>query len=38
MMAEAALGGACKVRSAEVRIYQVPETLPEEILSQMGTV
>jgi len=37
-MAEAIAEGAREVEGAEVRIYQVPETLPKEVLEKMGAV
>lgn len=37
-MAEAIAEGAREVEGAEVQIYQVPETLPDEILEKMGAV
>ncbi|MBB5021743.1 NAD(P)H:quinone oxidoreductase [Desulfurispira natronophila] len=37
-MAEAAAEGARKVYSAEVRLRQVPETLPDEVIEKMGAV
>jgi NAD(P)H dehydrogenase (quinone) len=35
-MAEAAAEGAKEVKNAEVKIFRVPETLPDEILKKMG--
>ncbi len=35
-MAEAVAAGAREVEGAEVGIYQVPETLPQEVLEKMG--
>jgi len=35
-MAEAVAEGAREVEGAEVGIYQVPETLPEEVIAKMG--
>ena len=35
-MAEAVAAGAREVEGAEVGIYQVPETLPDEVLEKMG--
>ncbi len=37
-MAEAVAAGAREVEGAEVEIYQVPETLPEEVLVKMGAI
>lgn len=37
-MAEAIAAGAREVEGAEVGIYQVPETLPEEVLEKMGAI
>lgn len=37
-MAEAIAEGAREVEGAEVKIYQVPETLPKEVLEKMGPV
>ena len=37
-MAEAVAAGAREVEGAEVRIYQVPETLPYEVIEKMGAV
>jgi len=37
-MAEAVAAGAREVEGAEVRIYQVPETLPLEVIEKMGAV
>ena len=37
-MAEAVAAGAREVEGAEVRIYQVPETLPHEVIEKMGAV
>lgn len=37
-MAEAIAEGAREVEGAEVQIYQVPETLPDEVLEKMGAV
>lgn len=37
-MAEAVAAGAREVEGAEVGIYQVPETLPEEVLEKMGAI
>jgi NAD(P)H dehydrogenase (quinone) len=37
-MAEAVAAGAREVEGAEVKIYQVPETLPEEVLMKMGAI
>jgi NAD(P)H dehydrogenase (quinone) len=37
-MAEAVAAGAREVEGAEVRIYQVPETLSQEVLEKMGAV
>jgi len=37
-MAEAVVAGAREVEGAEVKIYQVPETLPEEVLVKMGAI
>ncbi|AKB73999.1 Flavoprotein wrbA [Methanosarcina lacustris Z-7289] len=37
-MAESVAAGAREVEGAEVGIYQVPETLPEEILEKMGAI
>lgn len=37
-MAEAVAAGAREVEGAEVKIYQVPETLPEEVLVKMGAI
>jgi NAD(P)H dehydrogenase (quinone) len=37
-MAEAAAEGAREVEGAEVEIYQVPETLPYEVLEKMGAI
>jgi NAD(P)H dehydrogenase (quinone) len=35
-MAEAVASGAREVKSAEVKLFQVPETLPDDILAKMG--
>ncbi|AYK14294.1 NAD(P)H:quinone oxidoreductase type IV [Methanosarcina flavescens] len=37
-MAEAVAEGAREVEGAEVEIYQVPETLPYEVLEKMGAI
>lgn len=37
-MAEAVAAGAREVEGAEVEIYQVPETLPYEVIEKMGAV
>jgi NAD(P)H dehydrogenase (quinone) len=37
-MAEAIAEGAKEVEGAEVKIYQVPETLPDEVLEKMGAI
>ena len=37
-MAEAVAAGAREVEGAEVGIYQVPETLPEDVLEKMGAI
>jgi NAD(P)H dehydrogenase (quinone) len=37
-MAEAIAEGAREVEGAEVGIYQVPETLPHEIIEKMGAI
>lgn len=37
-MAEAVAAGAREVEGAEVGIYQVPETLPHEIIEKMGAI
>jgi NAD(P)H dehydrogenase (quinone) len=37
-MAEAVAEGAREVEGAEVEIYRVPETLPEEVLQKMGAL
>jgi NAD(P)H dehydrogenase (quinone) len=37
-MAEAIAEGAREVKGAEVALYQVPETLPNEVLAKMGAV
>ncbi|AKB19748.1 MULTISPECIES: NAD(P)H:quinone oxidoreductase type IV [unclassified Methanosarcina] len=37
-MAEAVAAGAREVEGAEVGLYQVPETLPEEVLEKMGAI
>ena len=37
-MAEAIAAGAREVEGAEVNIYQVPETLSDEILGKMGAI
>jgi len=37
-MAEAVASGAREIEGAEVGIYQVPETLPEEVLEKMGAI
>jgi NAD(P)H dehydrogenase (quinone) len=37
-MAEAVAAGAREVEGAEVRIYQVPETLPLEVIEKIGAV
>jgi NAD(P)H dehydrogenase (quinone) len=37
-MAEAVMEGASNVSGAAVRIYRVPETLPEEVLIKMGAL
>ena len=37
-MAEAIAEGAREVEGAEVGIYQVPETLPNEVLEKMGAI
>ena len=37
-MAEAVAAGAREVEGAEVGIYQVPETLPHEVIVKMGAV
>lgn len=37
-MAEAIAAGAREVEGAEVKIYQVPETLPDEVLEKMGAI
>jgi NAD(P)H dehydrogenase (quinone) len=37
-MAEAVAAGAREVEGIEVEIYQVPETLPNEIIEKMGAV
>ena len=37
-MAEAVAAGAREVEGAEVEIYQVPETLPHEVLEKMGAI
>lgn len=37
-MAEAVAEGAREIEGAEVEIYQVPETLPNEVLEKMGAI
>ncbi|MFA5794196.1 MAG: NAD(P)H:quinone oxidoreductase type IV [Candidatus Brocadiia bacterium] len=37
-MAEAVAAGAREVAGAEVNLYQVPETLPDDILANMGAL
>ncbi len=37
-MAEAVAAGAREVEGAEVGIYQVPETLPHEVIEKMGAI
>ncbi len=37
-MAEAIAEGAREIEGAEVEIYQVPETLPNEVLEKMGAI
>jgi len=37
-LAEAAAEGARQVEGAQVNLYQVPETLPDEILEKMGAL
>lgn len=37
-MAEAVAAGAREVEGAEVGIYQVPETLPQEVLEKVGAI
>jgi NAD(P)H dehydrogenase (quinone) len=37
-MAEAVAEGAREVEGAEVEIYQVPETLPHEVIEKMGAI
>ncbi|HIH75294.1 MAG TPA: NAD(P)H:quinone oxidoreductase type IV [Methanosarcina sp.] len=37
-MAEAVAAGAREVEGAEVGIYQVPETLPQDVLEKMGAI
>jgi NAD(P)H dehydrogenase (quinone) len=37
-MAEAVAAGAREVEGAEVRIYQVPETLSQEVIEKMGAI
>ncbi|NLO31568.1 MAG: NAD(P)H:quinone oxidoreductase type IV, partial [Methanosarcina mazei] len=37
-MAEAVAAGAREVEGAEVGIYHVPETLPEDVLEKMGAI
>jgi NAD(P)H dehydrogenase (quinone) len=37
-MAEAVAAGAREVEGVEVGIYQVPETLPDEVIEKMGAV
>jgi len=37
-MAEAAREGAAAVAGADVHLYRVPETLPEEVLKKMGAL
>ncbi|WP_410509104.1 NAD(P)H:quinone oxidoreductase type IV [Methanosarcina hadiensis] len=37
-MAEAVAEGAREVEGAEVVVYQVPETLPQEVLEKMGAI
>lgn len=37
-MAEAVKEGAGSVKGAEVRLYRVPETLPDEVLGKMGAL
>ncbi len=37
-MAEAVAAGAREVEGAEVEIYQVPETLPHEVIVKMGAI
>ncbi len=37
-MAEAVVEGAREVEGVEVGIYQVPETLPEEVIAKMGAI
>lgn len=37
-MAEAVAAGAREIEGAEVEIYQVPETLPEEVLEKTGAI
>jgi NAD(P)H dehydrogenase (quinone) len=37
-MAEAVRGGAREVSGADVSMYRVPETLPEEVLKKMGAL
>lgn len=37
-LAEAVAEGAREVEGAEVKIYQVPETLPDDVIEKMGAV
>lgn len=37
-MAEAIAEGAREVEGAEIKIYQVPETLPDEVIEKMGAI
>jgi len=37
-MAEAVMEGAREVKGADVYMYRVPETLPEEVLKKMGAL
>ena len=37
-MAEAVAAGAREVEGSEVGIYQVPETLPHEVIEKMGAL
>jgi NAD(P)H dehydrogenase (quinone) len=37
-MAKAAAEGASRVKGAEVKVFRIPETLPMEVLEQMGAV
>jgi NAD(P)H dehydrogenase (quinone) len=35
-MAEAVAAGAREIKDADVKLYQVPETLPDEVIAKMG--